>query len=202
MVATKLWPPTRMRTPVHTLSTVADLLLWISSRESCGHSPNAEIPCRKSTFLLWRSPQFSPLSRHSGHRRCILSVGYHAPSSYLGEWFCHGRCYALPPWVQFQFLVQFEQHLTDVSRVFEATLAPGLLLITSNYYTQREQPARFGMWTLLNGLLPIPFLVIVSAQSDQVSLLLRRSSTCSTMVSVKFLAGPSFRGKSSSSLSD
>ncbi|KAL7007167.1 hypothetical protein EMMF5_003393 [Cystobasidiomycetes sp. EMM_F5] len=44
--------------------------------------------------------------------------------------------------------------------VFEATLAPGLLLITSNYYTQREQPARFGMWTLLNGLLPIPFLVI------------------------------------------
>lgn len=44
--------------------------------------------------------------------------------------------------------------------VFEAALAPGLLLITTMYYTQREQPARFGYWTLLNGLLPIPFIVI------------------------------------------
>lgn len=33
------------------------------------------------------------------------------------------------------------------------------------YYNQKEQPARFGVWTLLNGLLPIPFLVIVSLPS-------------------------------------
>lgn len=27
-------------------------------------------------------------------------------------------------------------------------------------YTQREQPFRFGLWTVTNGALPVPFLVI------------------------------------------
>ncbi|KAM0753792.1 MFS general substrate transporter [Meredithblackwellia eburnea MCA 4105] len=44
--------------------------------------------------------------------------------------------------------------------IFEASLAPGLTLITSSWYKQREQPLRFGMWTVLNGVLPVPFLVI------------------------------------------
>jgi hypothetical protein len=28
------------------------------------------------------------------------------------------------------------------------------------WYTQREQPFRFGLWTVLNGFLPVPFLII------------------------------------------
>lgn len=28
------------------------------------------------------------------------------------------------------------------------------------WYNHKEQPFRFGLWTVLNGLLPIPFLVI------------------------------------------
>jgi MFS transporter, ACS family, allantoate permease len=28
------------------------------------------------------------------------------------------------------------------------------------WYTHKEQPFRFGLWTVLNGVLPIPFLVI------------------------------------------
>jgi hypothetical protein len=28
------------------------------------------------------------------------------------------------------------------------------------WYTHKEQPLRFGLWTVLNGVLPIPFLVI------------------------------------------
>ena len=28
------------------------------------------------------------------------------------------------------------------------------------WYTQKEQPLRFGLWTALNGFLPVPFLVI------------------------------------------
>jgi MFS family permease len=44
--------------------------------------------------------------------------------------------------------------------LFESVLVPGLLLITTMWYTHREQPARLGLWTVLNGALPIPFLVI------------------------------------------
>ncbi|OBT72940.1 hypothetical protein VF21_08462 [Pseudogymnoascus sp. 05NY08] len=43
---------------------------------------------------------------------------------------------------------------------FESALVPGLLLITTMWYNHKEQPFRFGLWTVLNGLLPIPFLVI------------------------------------------
>ncbi|KAM6506907.1 hypothetical protein FALCPG4_018725 [Fusarium falciforme] len=44
--------------------------------------------------------------------------------------------------------------------LFESCLVPGLLLITTMWYTQREQPLRFGLWTVTNGALPVPFLVI------------------------------------------
>ncbi|EXJ86765.1 hypothetical protein A1O3_03719 [Capronia epimyces CBS 606.96] len=44
--------------------------------------------------------------------------------------------------------------------LFESVLVPGLLLITTMWYTHREQPARLGLWTVLNGALPIPFLVV------------------------------------------
>ncbi|KAF9888585.1 hypothetical protein FE257_008517 [Aspergillus nanangensis] len=43
---------------------------------------------------------------------------------------------------------------------FESCLVPGLLLITTMWYTQEEQPLRFGLWTMTNGALPVPFLVI------------------------------------------
>ncbi|KAH6981493.1 major facilitator superfamily domain-containing protein [Ilyonectria destructans] len=44
--------------------------------------------------------------------------------------------------------------------VAESCLVPGLLLITTMWYTQKEQPLRFGLWTALNGFLPVPFLGI------------------------------------------
>ncbi|KAL5356129.1 major facilitator superfamily domain-containing protein [Aspergillus floccosus] len=44
--------------------------------------------------------------------------------------------------------------------VFESCLVPGLLLITTMWYTQEEQPLRFGLWTMTNGALPVPFLII------------------------------------------
>ncbi|KAJ7621480.1 major facilitator superfamily domain-containing protein [Roridomyces roridus] len=44
--------------------------------------------------------------------------------------------------------------------VFEAPLSPGFMMITTRWYTQKEQPFRFGLWTLLNGWLPIPALVM------------------------------------------
>lgn len=44
--------------------------------------------------------------------------------------------------------------------IFESSLVPGLLLITTMWYTHKEQPFRFGIWTVLNGVLPVPFLVI------------------------------------------
>ncbi|KAI5475482.1 MFS general substrate transporter [Pseudohyphozyma bogoriensis] len=47
--------------------------------------------------------------------------------------------------------------------IFESALAPGLTLITSMWYTQKEQPFRFGLWSCLNGALPIPFIVIYYA---------------------------------------
>lgn len=43
---------------------------------------------------------------------------------------------------------------------FESALVPGLLLITTMWYTPREQPFRFGLWTITNGAMPVPFLVI------------------------------------------
>ncbi|KAJ5697080.1 hypothetical protein N7536_007492 [Penicillium majusculum] len=44
--------------------------------------------------------------------------------------------------------------------LFESCLVPGLLLVTTMWYTQAEQPLRFGLWTVTNGALPVPFLVI------------------------------------------
>ncbi|KAH7113005.1 major facilitator superfamily domain-containing protein [Dactylonectria estremocensis] len=44
--------------------------------------------------------------------------------------------------------------------IAESCLVPGLLLITTMWYTQKEQPLRFGLWTALNGFLPVPFLMI------------------------------------------
>ncbi|KAF9464593.1 major facilitator superfamily domain-containing protein [Collybia nuda] len=50
--------------------------------------------------------------------------------------------------------------------LFEAPLSPGFLMVTTRWYTPKEQPLftcgpfRFGIWTLLNGWLPIPALVI------------------------------------------
>ncbi|CAH0019994.1 unnamed protein product [Clonostachys rhizophaga] len=43
---------------------------------------------------------------------------------------------------------------------FESALVPGLLLVTTMWYTPQEQPFRFGLWTVTNGILPVPFLVI------------------------------------------
>lgn len=42
----------------------------------------------------------------------------------------------------------------------ESVLVPGLLFITTMWYTHREQPARIGLWTFMNGLLPIPFILV------------------------------------------
>ncbi|OQV07664.1 hypothetical protein CLAIMM_12065 [Cladophialophora immunda] len=44
--------------------------------------------------------------------------------------------------------------------VLESSLVPGLLLITTMWYRQQEQSLRFGLWTVTNGILPVPFLVI------------------------------------------
>jgi len=44
--------------------------------------------------------------------------------------------------------------------LFEACLSPGFLAITTRWYKQKEQPFRFALWTLTNGLMPIPALVI------------------------------------------
>ncbi|KIW92830.1 uncharacterized protein Z519_06679 [Cladophialophora bantiana CBS 173.52] len=44
--------------------------------------------------------------------------------------------------------------------VFESSLVPGLLLITTMWYRQQEQSLRFGLWTVTNGILPVPFLII------------------------------------------
>lgn len=44
--------------------------------------------------------------------------------------------------------------------LFESVLVPGLLMITTMWYTHREQPSRLGVWTVLNGALPIPFLMV------------------------------------------
>ncbi|KAH8882036.1 hypothetical protein GQ53DRAFT_772925 [Thozetella sp. PMI_491] len=46
--------------------------------------------------------------------------------------------------------------ILGLSRLFESCVVPGLLLM----YTQQEQPFRFGLWTITNGALPVPFLVI------------------------------------------
>lgn len=42
----------------------------------------------------------------------------------------------------------------------ESCLSPGFTILTGRFYRQQEQPWRFGLWTLTNGLLPIPMLVI------------------------------------------
>ncbi|KAM0748290.1 MFS general substrate transporter [Meredithblackwellia eburnea MCA 4105] len=44
--------------------------------------------------------------------------------------------------------------------IFEAPLAPGFIQVTARFYSQREQPFRYGIWTLANGWLPIPALVM------------------------------------------
>ncbi|PCG93595.1 Major facilitator superfamily domain, general substrate transporter [Penicillium occitanis (nom. inval.)] len=44
--------------------------------------------------------------------------------------------------------------------VFESCVVPGLSLITGMWYTQEEKPLRFGLWTVTNGAMPVPFLVI------------------------------------------
>ncbi|KAF2094963.1 MFS general substrate transporter [Rhizodiscina lignyota] len=44
--------------------------------------------------------------------------------------------------------------------IFESALVPGLMLITTMWYTPQEQPFRFGLWTMTNGAMPVPFLVI------------------------------------------
>ncbi|KAK9893255.1 MFS general substrate transporter [Cystobasidium minutum MCA 4210] len=43
---------------------------------------------------------------------------------------------------------------------FEAAVVPGLLLVTTMWYNPKEMPARFGIWTVMNGALPIPMLLI------------------------------------------
>ncbi|KUL84693.1 hypothetical protein ZTR_07605 [Talaromyces verruculosus] len=42
--------------------------------------------------------------------------------------------------------------------VFESCVVPGLSLITGMWYTQEEKPLRFGLWTVTNGAMPVPFL--------------------------------------------
>ncbi|KAK5328326.1 hypothetical protein LTR93_002111 [Exophiala xenobiotica] len=44
--------------------------------------------------------------------------------------------------------------------IFESSLVPGLLLITTMWYKQQEQSLRFGLWTVTNGIMPVPFLII------------------------------------------
>ncbi|KAL6241204.1 hypothetical protein RBB50_011883 [Rhinocladiella similis] len=44
--------------------------------------------------------------------------------------------------------------------LFESALVPGLLLITTMWYRQQEQSLRFGLWTVTNGVMPVPFLII------------------------------------------
>ncbi|KIX04601.1 uncharacterized protein Z518_05471 [Rhinocladiella mackenziei CBS 650.93] len=44
--------------------------------------------------------------------------------------------------------------------LFESALVPGLMLITTMWYRQQEQSLRFGLWTITNGVMPVPFLVI------------------------------------------
>lgn len=44
--------------------------------------------------------------------------------------------------------------------LFESALVPGLMLITTMWYNQNEQSLRFGLWTVTNGVMPVPFLVI------------------------------------------
>ncbi|KIW29277.1 uncharacterized protein PV07_05102 [Cladophialophora immunda] len=50
--------------------------------------------------------------------------------------------------------------IINYARVLESSLVPGLLLITTMWYRQQEQSLRFGLWTVTNGILPVPFLVI------------------------------------------
>lgn len=39
-------------------------------------------------------------------------------------------------------------------------MAPAFTTTTARFYTQKEQPLRFALWTLANTILPIPFLLI------------------------------------------
>ncbi|KAK9893892.1 MFS general substrate transporter [Cystobasidium minutum MCA 4210] len=43
---------------------------------------------------------------------------------------------------------------------FESALVPGLLLVTTMWYNPTEMPLRFGLWTVTNGVLPVPMLII------------------------------------------
>jgi len=43
---------------------------------------------------------------------------------------------------------------------FESCLNPGFSLINTRWYTQKELPWRTALWTINNGLMPIPFLLI------------------------------------------
>ncbi|KAL2204166.1 MFS general substrate transporter [Sarocladium strictum] len=53
--------------------------------------------------------------------------------------------------------------------LLESVLVPGLLFITTMWYTHREQPARLGLWTFMNGLLPIPFILVFWALGNVTS---------------------------------
>ncbi|KAK5424351.1 hypothetical protein LTR90_001697 [Exophiala xenobiotica] len=52
--------------------------------------------------------------------------------------------------------------------IFESSLVPGLLLITTMWYKQQEQSLRFGLWTVTNGIMPVPFLIIYWGQCDTI----------------------------------
>lgn len=53
--------------------------------------------------------------------------------------------------------------------ILESVLVPGLLFITTMWYTHEEQPSRIGLWTFMNGLLPIPFILIFWALGNVTS---------------------------------
>ncbi|KAK5208297.1 hypothetical protein LTR41_006233 [Exophiala xenobiotica] len=54
------------------------------------------------------------------------------------------------------------------AKSYGTLLALRFLLGTTMWYKQQEQSLRFGLWTVTNGIMPVPFLIIYWGQCDTI----------------------------------